>query len=746
MSDTEDTDGLGKSFETLNIKTLTVENIDIPSTDADNQFGTIKLSDNLEIAGDGLILHDLDNLEFSISDDNKIITYEDNSTATANYASNTVITSSVSKTISTEENINLNGRTYTITQTGTTITLVEPLKKIISLEGGNLVIATYKSSGLRIDKEVIMDSNNSISEITNAAFDLKIKSLDVTKTNSINDTIPNEGCVRIDDTLTVAGATTLNGVVTLGDSTGDDITINGRMASNIVPKTDATYDLGTTTLGFKDLHLGSGGIINLDGGDVTLTHSAGKLTLGGDGTVEFDFDNHEMTNVDINSGAIDGVTIGTNTACTSLVATTVAINGGSIDSTTIGFTTPSTGTFTTLTVNDALIIAAGATITGDTANQITLAITGVSGQSANLLTIEKSDGTDKLTVNSDGVTTAVSLVANTADINGGSIDGVTIGTNTACTQLVVDNINIDGTTIGHTSDTDLITLEDGSVTFTGTTVIPTADINGGSIDGVTIGTNTACTQLVVDNINIDGTTIGHTSDPDLITLEDGSVTFTGTTVIPTADINGGSIDGVTIGTNTACTQLVVDNINIDGTTIGHTSDPDLITLEDGSVTFTGTTVIPSADINGGAIDGVTIGSITPSTGTFTNLTTNNFIINTPQTINVGGSGITETDETYTTAPTNSIVYLKATDDLNVSIVTYVWTLDSFNGTEGQMLHIFFNNAVDTNVKLKITFGLDRLATGSGTNEALIFSSRGQSASLIYIDSIWCILNTGASVL
>ena len=63
-----------------------------------------------------------------------------------------------------------------------------------------------------------------------------------------------------------------------------------------------------------------------------------------------------------------------------------------------------------------------------------------------------------------------------------------------------------------------------------------------------------------------------------------------------------------------------------------------------------------------------------------------------------------------------------------------------------MLHIFFNNAVDTNVKLKITFGLDRLATGSGTNEALIFSSRGQSASLIYIDSIWCILNTGASVL
>ncbi|KKK63899.1 hypothetical protein LCGC14_2989660, partial [marine sediment metagenome] len=42
---------------------------------------------------------------------------------------------------------------------------------------------------------------------------------------------------------------------------------------------------------------------------MTLTHSAGKLTWGGDGTVEIDFSSHEMTNVDINSGTIDGVTI-----------------------------------------------------------------------------------------------------------------------------------------------------------------------------------------------------------------------------------------------------------------------------------------------------------------------------------------------------------------------------------------------------------------------------------------------------
>ena len=131
------------------------------------------------------------------------------------------------------------------------------------------------------------------------------------------------------------------------------------------------------------------------------------------------------------------------------------------------------------------------------------------------------------------------------------------------TQAVVDDINLNGATIGHTDDTDLMTLADGSVTFTGSTVIPTADVNGGAIDAVTLGTNSAVTQAVIDNVNINGVEIGHTSDTDLMTLADGSVTFTGSTVIPTADVDGGAIDAVTLGTNSAVTQAVIDNVNID---------------------------------------------------------------------------------------------------------------------------------------------------------------------------------------
>lgn len=71
-----------------------------------------------------------------------------------------------------------------------------------------------------------------------------------------------------------------------------------------------------------DLSLASGSKIDWDSGDVTITHAAGKITLGGDGTVEFDFANHEMTNVDINSGAIDGTAIGAASA-TTIVGTTI---------------------------------------------------------------------------------------------------------------------------------------------------------------------------------------------------------------------------------------------------------------------------------------------------------------------------------------------------------------------------------------------------------------------------------------
>ena len=91
-----------------------------------------------------------------------------------------------------------------------------------------------------------------------------------------------------------------------------------------------------------------------------------------------------------------------------------------------------------------------------------------------------------------------------------------------------------------------MTLANGSVTFTGSTVIPVADVNGGAIDGVALGTNSAVTEAVIDNVKIDGAQIGHTDDTDLMTFADGSITFSGSTVIPTANIGAAAVDNIKI--------------------------------------------------------------------------------------------------------------------------------------------------------------------------------------------------------
>jgi hypothetical protein len=85
-----------------------------------------------------------------------------------------------------------------------------------------------------------------------------------------------------------------------------------------------------------------------------------------------------------------------------------------------------------------------------------------------------------------------SLVATTADINGGSIDGATLGTNSAITEADIDNININGNTIS-TTDTD------GSLTLTpdGTGEVVTSKFMRGTFsDKVTAIGNTGAAATV----------------------------------------------------------------------------------------------------------------------------------------------------------------------------------------------------------------------------------------------------------
>ena len=50
-------------------------------------------------------------------------------------------------------------------------------------------------------------------------------------------------------------------------------------ANALTPGTSDGTALGTTSLMWSDIFLASGSVINLDNGDVTLTHSANTLTV-----------------------------------------------------------------------------------------------------------------------------------------------------------------------------------------------------------------------------------------------------------------------------------------------------------------------------------------------------------------------------------------------------------------------------------------------------------------------------------
>ena len=86
------------------------------------------------------------------------------------------------------------------------------------------------------------------------------------------------------------------------------------------------------------------------------------------------------------------------------------------------------------------------------------------------------------------------------------------------------------------------------------------------------------TALTVDNICLDGSTIGHTSDTDLITLADGAVTIAGDLTI--------SGDDLTMGTNTSGHILVADGTNYNPVAVSG----DVSINSSGAVTIAATSV------------------------------------------------------------------------------------------------------------------------------------------------------------
>ena len=196
-------------------------------------------------------------------------------------------------------------------------------------------------------------------------------------------------------------------------------------------------------------------------------------------------------------------------------------------------------------------------------------------------------------VDGDGTTTngGVSISNGLIDLkNGGSVSKIKFYCESAnahaqTLQGAAHSLSATNTlTLPHVGT--ILATTDGAQTFTNKT-LTSPDINGGTIDGATIGGSSAgagtfssltATTADINGGNIDGTTIGASSAAAIT-----GTTITGTTVTDgTASISSGAISGVT--------QLDVDNIRTNGNTISTTDSNGNLTLAPNG---TGTVVVPS---------------------------------------------------------------------------------------------------------------------------------------------------------
>ena len=183
------------------------------------------------------------------------------------------------------------------------------------------------------------------------------------------------------------------------------------------------------------------------------------------------------------------------------------------------------------------------------------------------------------------------------------------------TALTVDDVAIDGKVItmtGSTSDTATIT-----VGTNGTLDIVTTDDNAAAANIQITADGTA--ELAGTTVTLDSSG-GITLDADggTITFADGGASLgtitssgytgnvvgnvTGNVSGTAATVTGAAQSNITsLGT---LTTLTVDNVIINGTTIGHTDDTDLMTVANGVLTVAGEVDATSLDISGDAdIDG-----------------------------------------------------------------------------------------------------------------------------------------------
>jgi hypothetical protein len=296
----------------------------------------------------------------------------------------------------------------------------------------------------------------------------------------------SDGCFAVDGVCIGAGGSGANTAL----SNLSAVAIN----TSLISDTDNTDALGSASIGWSDLFLGSGAVVNFNNGDVTLTHAADALTLAGGtfilpdsglqigasnpfsdaaGTLTIqNIDALDATTETTVEAAIDTLsnlvsvgTIGTGiwqgTAIgDTYVADTLTISGGTINNTPIGAITPSTAVFTNATTTNLNVASGGAMNFNN--GDVTLT------HSSNLLTLAGGN----FVVGSGDTTTiapaTISLAFSDND-SAWTTSGLSFSINVDPTDNTTGNFNIGGMYTTDSAGTIKTNISNSYLNFSGTT-------------------------------------------------------------------------------------------------------------------------------------------------------------------------------------------------------------------------------------------------------------------------------------
>jgi len=436
--------------------------------------------------------------------------------------------------------------------------------------------------------------------------------------------------------------------------------------------------------------------ININGNAIISTDTNGNIALTPNGTGEVD-----ISKVDIDSGTIDGVTIGGSSAAagtfTAIDVDNININGNTISSTdsngditldpngTGVIDVPST---TKLQIRDSAIFINSSTdgqldIDADAEVEITAPIVDIDAStSVNI--------SNDLKLDSDAAVVSLGADGEVTLTHEHNV-GVTLNVENSGTNSVTDVLKLQaqssgtpavgiGTGIEFSTETAAGNLETGGViesSASGLTptseefdmIFKTMSSGGAAAERLKLNGSGA----TIGNINVDGNTIISTDTNGNIALTPNG---TGEVDISKVDIDGGAIDGAIIGANSAAagtfTSAVIDNITIDGNSITSTDTNGSITL-----TPNGT-----GDVQLDA-DTVRVGD-SNANATITTNGTGDLILNTNAGTNSGSITIADAaNGTITVAPngTGNVVIGNLTFDADATKTdNHVLTYDSSGDT------------------------------------------------------------------